>query len=319
MNGREILDAIRSDWRPERHVTETSDIYDVMAAYAKFPDGGYRDYFSKRTPASISQLRQAAVAPLSWWGETSDLYALVQSDLHNILPSNSEATSKRSDYPPGTVNSVSFDNGGCKVGTGLISGYETNLWQPADNLKGDIARIYMYMAAAYPQSLWHGRGTMLYADGYYPLLTTYGRNILLDWHRSDPVSEDELLRDRAVFDAQGNSNPFISYPDIAEYIWGRNSDETYPSVPDLPDRPVDPDLPDPPAPEPIMLKAVYSISADGRIDFRSPYVAAGSNWTFDNQTVSGSHLILTDKHIGRHEIAYSNNKSRGKIIITVKP
>lgn len=177
------------------------------------------------------------------------------------------------------------------------------------------------MASAYPQTLWYGRGTMLFADGYYPLLTTYGRNVLLAWHRADPVDDTEKLRCAVIADAQGNSNPFVAYPEIAEYIWGKHSDETFPETPDIPDNPDVPDIPDDPEPEPepIMLKAVYSVSKDRRIDFRSPYVAAGSQWTFDGKKVDSQSIDLYDKSIGRHEITYSNNKSRGKIIITVEP
>lgn len=318
--GREIIELIRADGRPIKPLTSSADVTRVMAAYAQLPDGSYRDFFSAYPATSISKLKAAAVAPFSWWGDVSDVYALVKADLHNIVPSNSEASGKRSDYPPGEVTKASYDNGYWKAGIGTIDGMETNFYQPADELKGDFARIYMYMVAAYPQSLWHGRGTMLFADGYFPLLTTYGRKTLLAWHRADPVDEAERLRNDAIAEAQGNFNPFVSFPDLAEYVWGNHSDETYPAEPDKPDDPDIPDNPDDPHPDPeqIMLKAVYSVSGDGRIDFRSPYVAAGSQWTFDGKKVDGLSITLTDKSIGRHEITYSNDRSRGKIIIHVQ-
>lgn len=319
MTGREIIETIRADWRPTKTVTSSSDISSVMADYARLSDGSFRDYFSLQPAASISQLKAIAVAPLSCWDEYAADFSLVKTDLHNLVPANNTVTSKRSDYPPGEVTRATYDNGYWKSGIGTINGTETNFYEPADELKGDFARIYMYMATAYPQPLWYGRGTMLFADGYYPLLTAYGRSVLLAWHRADPVDETEKQRNNVIARSQGNPNPFVSYPEIAEYIWGKHSDETFPGPPDNPDTPDIPTTPDDPEPEPIMLKAVYSVTKDGRIDFRSPYVAAGSQWTFDGKKVDSQSIVLTDKSVGRHEISYSNSRSRGKIIITVEP
>ena len=46
------------------------------------------------------------------------------------------------------------------------------------------------------------------------------RDLLLEWHRSDPVSQKELTRAIEVNKIQGNRNPFIDYPELVEYIWG---------------------------------------------------------------------------------------------------
>ncbi|MDE5555577.1 MAG: endonuclease, partial [Muribaculaceae bacterium] len=149
MSGREIIETIRTDWRPTKTVTSSSDISGVMAEYARLPKGSYRDYFSSQSVASISQLKALAVVPLTWWGENTAEYNLVKNDLHNIVPANA-ASSKRSDYPPGEVTDATYDNGYWKSGIGTINGIETNFYEPADELKGDFARIYMYMVAAYP-------------------------------------------------------------------------------------------------------------------------------------------------------------------------
>ena len=44
--------------------------------------------------------------------------------------------------------------------------------------------------------------------------------VLIQWHRQDPVSKKELKRMDAVSNFQHNRNPFIEYPCLAEYIWG---------------------------------------------------------------------------------------------------
>ena len=44
---------------------------------------------------------------------------------------------------------------------------------------------------------------------------------LLEWNRIDPVDEYEIHRNNLIYNNyQHNRNPFIDFPDWAEYIWG---------------------------------------------------------------------------------------------------
>ncbi len=314
LDSRGIVERIRSDCRPTKIVANSNDIDRIIASYACLPHGGCLDYFSDAVAMSLSDLRRLEVVSLSWWDAASGISS-VEADLHNIVPANAGVASNRRDYPPGVVTEPLYTNGFWCSGIGAIEGMETNFYEPADRFKGDFARIYMYMAAVYPQPLWSGRAPMIYADGYYPLLTAYGRDILLKWHREDPVSDLERKRDSAIALEQGCGNPFVSCPKLAEYIWGVHCDEIFPGGDD-PDGPSDPDDP---SEEPIMLKARYSVSADRRIDLRSPYVAAGSSWTIDGSAVSGESISLDEVTVGRHELRYAGDRSRGKLIITVEP
>jgi len=42
----------------------------------------------------------------------------------------------------------------------------------------------------------------------------------LEWHRADPVSAKEIKRNEAVYQKQGNRNPYVDHPELAEHIWG---------------------------------------------------------------------------------------------------
>ena len=43
----------------------------------------------------------------------------------------------------------------------------------------------------------------------------------LDWHRNDPVDAwEENRNDIIYYSYQNNRNPFIDFPNLAEYIWG---------------------------------------------------------------------------------------------------
>jgi len=54
----------------------------------------------------------------------------------------------------------------------------------------------------------------------YPTLKPYAVDLLIKWHRDDPVSEKEINRNNEVYRVQGNRNPFVDFPELAEHIWG---------------------------------------------------------------------------------------------------
>ena len=170
--------------------------------------------------------------PKSWWGDsnydnTTPGYPFQYDatyDLHHLTPSDAKANSEKSNYPLGEVITVSFDNGVSKVGTGYANGKSTNLFEPADEYKGDFARMYFYFVTCYQDYEWKSQATTMFAQNSYPTLNAYGLSLLLRWHRQDPVSQKEIDRNNAVYSFQGNRNPFIDYPNMVEYIWGDSID-----------------------------------------------------------------------------------------------
>ena len=55
----------------------------------------------------------------------------------------------------------------------------------------------------------------------YPGFSDWSLQLLLKWHREDPVSLKEVRRNEEVSKIQGNRNPFIDYPELMEYVWGQ--------------------------------------------------------------------------------------------------
>ena len=168
--------------------------------------------------------------PKSWWNSPSNVEAFeAGTDIIHLFPSDGKANSAKSNYPLGEVNtslSVKFDNGVSTVGYPSISGSGTNyVFEPDDEYKGDFARVYFYMATCYQDYTW--KYTYMFNNSSYLTLNQYARNILLSWHRNDPVSQKERDRNDAVFTIQGNRNPFVDDPNLAEYIWGNRMGETY--------------------------------------------------------------------------------------------
>ena len=168
--------------------------------------------------------------PKSWWNSPSNVEAYeAGTDIMHLFPSDGDANSAKSNYPLGEVNTsltVKFDNGVSKVGYPSISGSGNNyVFEPADEYKGDFARVYFYMATCYQDYTW--KYTYMFNNSGYMTLNQYAREILLAWHREDPVSEKERTRNDAVYTIQGNRNPFVDDPNLAEYIWGNKMGEVY--------------------------------------------------------------------------------------------
>ncbi|MCP9612659.1 endonuclease I family protein [Coprobacter tertius] len=202
------------------------------------PDGKVWDmysnksyFFNSKPGGSTSGMNIEHSAPKSWWGEgtdSKDFQYDASFDLHHLVPSDGNANMAKSNYPLGEViNNIIFDNGVSKVGQAVIAGRGMSAFEPADEYKGDFARMYMYIATCYQNYKWKSYGTNIFEDGVYPTLTSFGKELLLKWHRQDPVSQKEIDRNNAVYEFQKNRNPFIDYPELAEYIWGNKTSEGF--------------------------------------------------------------------------------------------
>ncbi len=176
----------------------------------------------------------------SWWGGgKNDAYR----DCYHLNPSNSTANSSRGNYPPGIPTSNIKDKsstGSLTVGQATYEGETFWVFEPKDEYKGDFARAYFYMATCYGRdtngvyddvcSKYKGWRTdnkdvgskFAMQNNNYLEFRDWLIEVLLTWHRQDPVSEKELKRMNAVSDYQHNRNPFIEYPCLAEYIWGNH-------------------------------------------------------------------------------------------------
>ena len=154
------------------------------------------------------------------------------SDLFNVYPTDARINNLRSNYPYGVVSGgfsgFSGDpqhHGKGKLGSSTTSGIGT-CYEPDDQYKGDFARSFFYMVARYrSNTLNSGNGAKMFTSSPTNL-TAYSLSFLLAWHRQDPVSQKEIDRNQAVYGIQHNRNPFIDYPELAEYIWGNRVGQT---------------------------------------------------------------------------------------------
>lgn len=162
--------------------------------------------------------------PKSWWGGLTDTPAY--TDLFHLYPAEAVANQRKSNYPLGEVSSVAdkggLDNGVVKVGyprTGQGGGAQL-VFEPNEEYVGDFARTYFYVVTCYQDLTWDSKYMYMLEQNDYPTLKPWAINLLLKWHRADPVSEKEINRNEAVYGYQNNRNPFIDHPELVEYIWG---------------------------------------------------------------------------------------------------
>lgn len=195
---------------------------------------------------SFSGLNREHSFPKSWWGGSTTVSAYV--DLNHLYPSEMKANTAKSNYPLGVVdmnNNVKFQNGMCKVGYPVNGqgGGAAFVFEPDDEYKGDFARTYFYMATCYQNLTW--AYTFMVAQNLYPTLTPWAVDLLMKWHRMDPVSQKERDRNETVYSIQNNRNPFIDCPILAEYLWGERKGQLYDGSTGAEDNPVIPPAGDP--------------------------------------------------------------------------
>lgn len=114
------------------------------------------------------------------------------------------------------------NDGGPYVLLADADGEFANYSEPADEFKGDIARILVYVYIHYSKigNYWQEKGWNNYVTGLN-LQDVMGydnqrdvRETLARWNAIDPVSETEKLRNDTVQKIQGNRNPFVDYPHL---------------------------------------------------------------------------------------------------------
>ncbi len=181
-----------------------------------------------RSSFSANKMQREHSVPKSWWKKNGDVeYTPAYSDMWNLFPSDGPANQAKLNYPLGLCKSTTFNNGVSKVGpaqTGYGGG-SGNVFEPADEYKGAFARSFFYMAMVYDDLPWVVN--YMYRQNSWPTLQPWAYEMLLQWSRADKVSQKEIDRNDEVEKSQGNRNPFVDFPELAESIWGTRTNEVF--------------------------------------------------------------------------------------------
>lgn len=187
----------------------------------------YSNVVRKQTSYSaVNEMHIEHSFPKSWWGAHENM---AYKDLFHLYPADAVTNMTKSNLPLGEVTGTpTLDNGVSKVGkNGFGTSYADNCFEPADAYKGDFARSYLYISSIYEDfsQLWQ---SPMLNNNLYPVWKPWAIDLLLKWHQQDPVSTKEITRNEAIYQIQGNRNPFIDYPALAEYIWGADTTSIFP-------------------------------------------------------------------------------------------
>ncbi|SFS78769.1 endonuclease [Lutibacter maritimus] len=160
-----------------------------------------------------------------------------RNDAHFITATDGKVNGMRSNYPHGMVGTATYTSqNGSKLGaasnSGYAAGYTGTVFEPIDEFKGDIARMYFYFATRYENELttW-GVSYAMFDGSTNKVFTEPFLTILMTWHQQDPVSSYEIARNNAIYARQNNRNPFIDHPEYVAQIWSATPDSEAPSAP----------------------------------------------------------------------------------------
>jgi len=141
-----------------------------------------------------------------WEATSADMLLHGHADAHHIRAEDGPENSSRNNKDFGLTD---------------YNGFSGN----QGSWKGDVARAVFYMAIRY---------NGLDVVNGNPPDSTVGQlgdlATLLTWNMADPSDDFEMNRNNYIYTWQYNRNPFIDYPDLANYIWGPNAGQAWSST-----------------------------------------------------------------------------------------
>ena len=241
------------------------------------------------------------------WGQTEG-----GTDILHLRPTYNSVNSSRGNTPYGDSGHKTK-----KTYNGMDFGYTGNgYFEPLDCVKGDVARIVMYLWVTYTGY-----------KNYSPLNITsvfQSFNIMLQWHTLDKPDVLEGNRnDYAQTSKQKNRNPFVDHPELAWKIFGNESTVSE-SVRNACMAAYPVDGGDPIDPTGIKLnKSTAEVSTGKTLQLRAtlePTGATGNvSWSSSNTsvaTVNNSGLV-TAKAVGNTTITATCGSYSASCVVTV--
>lgn len=125
---------------------------------------------------------------------------LQKGDLHHLFPSDPKANAIRGNHFFGEVEGQVVTK--CQASTiGDLSEDGKTYFEPPKEHKGNIARALFYFSVRYQLPI-----------------SEIEENFLRTWDQEDPIDNEEIERNENIFAIQGNRNPFIDFPQLANKI-----------------------------------------------------------------------------------------------------
>lgn len=182
-----------------RHLYKTVDRRPDGALYYLYSGKGPKNEedAEKANPGKLRGYNCEHVVPQSWFSKRYPM----KSDLHHLFTEESRCNSSRANY---NLNEV--ENAETLPSCGIVD-HPGQEFEPQSG-KGEVARATLYFLVRHPGYVGDRGVEAKPAD--------LGQ--LLEWHREYPVTDYERHRNHTIQDQQGNRNPFIDFPELAEKV-----------------------------------------------------------------------------------------------------
>ncbi len=203
-----------------KHLRETHDPIDELPADVLYseverrPDGALyylyggegpknEEQANERNTRDLTSFNIEHVVPKSWF----EAELPMRDDLHHLFVEERKCNSDRGNLPLRPAGEGAQVLESC----GLVRTSHGKAFEPHAG-KGEAARAILYFVTRHPGLIGDRHKEMDSAD--IPKL--------LEWHREYPVTDYERHRNAVIQREQGNRNPFIDFPALAEKVDFKN-------------------------------------------------------------------------------------------------
>ncbi|MCL6585306.1 MAG: endonuclease [Anoxybacillus sp.] len=146
------------------------------------------------------KLNTEHVVPQSWFGAREPM----KGDLHHLFVCQPECNTARSNFPYADFPFYEPESPTEKIQNHC--GVADNGFFEPEHGKGTVARAMLYFLLRYPSEI---------AKAFRRKIDI---PLLVRWHKQFPATIYEKHRNQAIFSIQGNRNPFIDFPSLAEQM-----------------------------------------------------------------------------------------------------
>ncbi|MEK3937472.1 endonuclease [Sporosarcina sp. FSL W7-1349] len=147
--------------------------------------------------ASQHKFNAEHIVPQSWFRAKEPM----KGDLHHLFACEPKCNRIRANFPYYEFNAIA-DSTRFRNDCGI---YETNRFEPEYG-KGTAARATLYFILRYPEEI----NEDFRREINIPLM--------IRWHAQFPATDYEKHRNQAIYEIQGNRNPFIDFPDLVNKV-----------------------------------------------------------------------------------------------------
>ncbi|TQC55088.1 endonuclease [Mycoplasmopsis cynos] len=181
----------------------------ILDVYSENPDGkdpyNYEVFKGNFAKKEGEGLNKEHIIPQNWFHGKMPVF----KDANIVWPVDIKVNDIRSNYPHGKVKTVLKTTlNHSKLG---YDKFNNIVFEPVDDFKGDIARVYFYYVISY-LDLTDFKIGVFQKD--FPYLKKEFLDTYLTWNINDPVSSFDITRNNEVYKYQCVRNPFIDYPDL---------------------------------------------------------------------------------------------------------